>query len=359
MPILNLTGVTRHLSLLLLTIALLATTAHSQQASLRDGILSLPYVVAIDSVNNETAYSAELSLLADKQPAQFELLATLQVSLNEDRLQSTLTGNILFVPDIAIDGVSYWAQLKLVSEDRFELQEFGIHSAVRSNNLLGLGKQPVWQRLEGGASDIGVGANGSVWAVGTDERAGGFGIYHWNGFSWGRVKGGAVRIDVDPMGSPWIINDSHRIYRRVDNRWQRLPGEARDIGIGADGSVWVTSGGGTYYFNGVDWDPFRGSATRIDVDPSGQPWVVTRADQIYQLIAGRWIRRPGSGRDIGIGADGSVWLVGTSDEEGGHGVYRWNDEGWNKVTGSLRQISVDADGYPWGASSSGKIYRAQ
>lgn len=362
MLITGITNVIRHRSLLLAVTLVAASIAsssvHSQQASLQDGILNLPYVLVTDSLNGETAFSAELSQLADTEPVQFKLLAAIQVPLNEDGLQSTFTDNILFIPDIAIDGLYYWAELAVVSAGIFELREFGSLPAVRSSNPLGLSRQPVWQRLEGDANDIGVGADGSVWVIGTDERGGGFGIYHWNGSGWGRVEGGAVRIDVDPAGNPWIVNNSHDIYRRVDNRWLRVAGEARDIGIGADGSVWVTSGGGTFRWNGVDWDPHRGSGTRIDVDPSGNPWVINSSDHIYQLIAGRWTRQTGAGRDIGIGADGSVWIVGTSDDDGGHGVYRWTGESWNRVVGSLRHISVDSDGYPWGASSTGKIYRA-
>lgn len=345
--------------LLLVTSFTAASSLHAQLPSLQDGILSLPYVLATDGDNNETAYSAELSLLVDTDPVQFAILAAVQTPLSEDRLQSTLTGQVLFIPDIVIDGISYWVELHLVAAEVFELHQFGRHSTAGVSNLLGLTEEPVWQRLEGEASDIGVGADGSAWVIGTDERRGGYGIYHWNGSQWGRVEGAAVRIDVDPSGNPWIINDSHEIYRRLDNQWIRLPGNARDIGIGADGSAWVTSGGGTFRFNGIDWDPISGSATRIDVDPSGNPWVITAEDKIYQLIDDRWIRRPGEGRDIGIGADGSIWLVGTSSSDGGHGVYRWNGGGWNQVIGSLRQISAGPDGSPWAASSSGKIYRAR
>ena len=53
-----------------------------------------------------------------------------------------------------------------------------------SSNLLGLDTQPQWQRLPGNASDIGVSADGSGWAIGTDERGGGFGIYQWLGTTW-------------------------------------------------------------------------------------------------------------------------------------------------------------------------------
>ncbi|MFT7208005.1 MAG: hypothetical protein ACI9JU_002772, partial [Pseudohongiellaceae bacterium] len=190
----------------------------------------------------------------------------------------------------------------------FEVLDFGAHAAVVSSNLLGLDTQPQWQRLPGNASDIGVGADGSVWAIGTDERGGGYGIYHWLGTTWQRVAGGALRIDVGPDGIPWIVNDSHSIYRLQDGAWQRMGGNARDIGIGADGSVWVTSGGGTYLFDEGNWVGVRGSGVRIDVDPNGIPWVIDHTNDIHQLIAGRWIQRNGEARDIGIGGDGSVWI---------------------------------------------------
>ena len=98
---------------------------------------------------------------------------------------------------------------------------------------------------------------------------------------------------------------------------------------------------------------------RIDVDPNGVPWVIDHTNDIHQLIAGRWIQRCGEVRDIGIGGDGSVWIVGTSEDDGGHHIYRWNGTAWIRVPGSSRQISVGPDGYPWAANSGGDIYRGQ
>ena len=344
--------------ILLSCLLLFAPAIYAQQASLQDGVLSLPYVVS-----NETAYSVELSLVADSDPVRFELIAATPLALTDNLEASSFMDGELFVPDIAGEGLSYWAEMVLITtEDAnaiFEVRRFGIHSAVVSNNLLGISSEPQWQRLPGSASDIGVGADGSVWAIGTDERGGGYGIYQWLGSSWQRVEGGALRIDVDPDGIPWIVNDSHSIYRRQDDGWLRVGGNARDIGIGSDGSVWVTSGGGTYRYEGGDWVGVRGSGVRIDVDPKGIPWVIDHTNDIHQLIAGRWIRRPGEARDIGIGADGSVWIIGTSGEDGGHRIYRWNGRGWNRVSGSSRQISVGPAGFPWATNSGGDIYRGR
>jgi len=349
----------RALFVLLIAACLSSNPALAQRPSLTDGVLTLPYVVS-----SETAYSAELSLIPDTDPIRFELIASQPLALRDSLDSSSFADNKLFVTNIDVDGLAYWVELVLSESEVgaatvFEVTGFGVHAAVVSSNLLGLDAQPQWQRLPGSASDIGVGADGSVWAIGTDERGGGYGIYQWLGTTWQRVAGGALRIDVGPDGIPWIVNDSHSIYRLQDGAWQRMGGNARDIGIGADGSVWVTSGGGTYLYDEGNWLGVRGSGVRIDVDPNGIPWVIDHTNDIHQLIAGRWIRRSGEARDIGIGGDGSVWIVGTSEDDGGHRIYRWSGTAWFRVSGSSRQISVGPDGYPWAANSGGDIYRGQ
>ena len=47
---------------------------------------------------------------------------------------------------------------------------------------------PFFSLRRGSATDISVGANGSVWAVGTNPVGGGFGIYHWTGSGWTSVR---------------------------------------------------------------------------------------------------------------------------------------------------------------------------
>ena len=263
----------------------------AQQASLHGDILSVPYIV----VDNRF-YSAELSLVPDSDPLELELVAVTEIPANGAMLESSFVDNLLFVPDIDIDGLSYWAEFKFVSDSVFELSSSGSNASVISSNLLGITMQPNWRRIAGDASDIGIGADGTVWVLGKDPRPGGFGIYRWNGTEWGRVDGAAVRIDVGPEGNPWIVNDSHQIYRWTGNGWQRLQGDARDIGVGADGTVWVAAGGGIFRLDldGQTWHRTSGSAVRIDVDPYGNPWVIDHTDDIYKLIAGRWVRRPGT-----------------------------------------------------------------
>ena len=146
-----------------------------------------------------------------------------------------------------------------------------------------------WEQLPGTAKDIGIGANGSVWIVGTNPVIGGYGIYRWDGENWGGFSDdGAVRIDVDPQGNPWIVNDNGKIYRRVDNRWEQLFGAAKDIGIGANGSVWIVGtnpvfgGYGIYQWDGRNWEGFSDDgALQISVDKDGIPWIVNSLNHIY------------------------------------------------------------------------------
>ena len=326
----------------------------AQPARLDGDMLSLPVIVVDD-----TFYNARFQLDTLSEPIQLGLIDAYEAKPADTTDASGYHQDVLLVSHLAIENTSYWATFQLVTDKRFVLLDFGINDSGTSRNPIGITQQPTWQRMPGEATDIGVGADGSVWVVGSDERDGGFGIYHWTGQSWNRVDGAAVRIDVDPSGNPWIVNDRHELYRYRNGTWQHLPGEARDVGIGANGAVWVVSGGGVFRWNGITWDRTSGSATRIDAGPSGQPWVVDSTNDIYRLDDGRWTRLPGAARDIGIGADGSVWLIGTSSNSGGHGVYRWNGNDWNQVEGSARHISVDLDGKPWAVSSDGKIYRAQ
>ena len=162
---------------------------------------------------------------------------------------------------------------------------------------------PTFTLRPGAATDIGVGANGSVWIVGTNPVAGGYGIYRWTGSGWTPVPGGATRIAVDPSGNPWVVNSAGQIYN------------------------WV-----------------------------GNPWVVNSAGQIYNWVGNDWVVHSGAATDIGVGADGSVWIVGTNPVAGGYGIYTWTGPGLVPVPGGAVVISVGPSGNPWVVNSAGQIY---
>jgi hypothetical protein len=219
-----------------------------------------------------------------------------------------------------------------------------------------------WTQLPGAGMDIGVGANGSLWVLGTKAVDGGYEIYRWNGSGWTQVQGGAVRIDVAPDGNAWVVNSTGQIHRYNGSGWTLMPGAAKDIGIGAKGDVWVIGtdavpgGFGIYRWSGSAWTKTRGGAVRIDVDPHGYAWIVNSTGQISRGYIGSlgpdWSLMPGAAKDIGIGGDGSVFVVGTDN-----GVYKWSGSGWVKRDGALTDITVDQNGVPWGVNAANQLWK--
>jgi hypothetical protein len=60
----------------------------------------------------------------------------------------------------------------------------------------------------GSAADIGIGANGSVFVVGTDGK-----VWHWNGKAWALRDGVGAAISVDPQGRPWATSPDKRVWQ--------------------------------------------------------------------------------------------------------------------------------------------------
>lgn len=349
----------RH-SLLIVLLVLSSASVRAQLADIHQGVLTVPEVVA-----GETAYRAEFSLLPNTDPIRLELIASSTVDATGSSLAATFNAGILKIPKVHLDEKSYWLEIRDNGNNVFILSNWGLNpSSVPDFDHSAEYLAPTWQRLNGSAYDIGVGANGDVWVIGTDFEPGGFGIYNISGSAGFSVDGGAIRIDVDPDGNPWIVNDEDNIYRWIDGDWQRLPGNALDIGIGADGSVWVVSSEGVYLWDDQGWIDFGGSGSRIDVGPDGRPWVVGFSDQIYTLVDGEWRRLPGSAGDIGVGADGSVWVVAPADLSSDdfderRNIYRWNGAAWDRISGDAIDISVGADGMPWVTNLFADIYRGR
>lgn len=171
-----------------------------------------------------------------------------------------------------------------------------------------------WQ-TPGAALDIGVsgGTNGEVWVVGTDNR-----IYRWNGTSWTQDRNNrlALRIAVDPSGNPWVVDSANHLWQGTTNdpatlSWvDRMP-SALDVGIGANGDIWIVGGDST----ARKFNPANGvvqpigvalSVRRISVSPMGRPWVVTLANEVQRWssnnpLSGGWVNTSGTAGDVGIG----------------------------------------------------------
>ena len=152
---------------------------------------------------------------------------------------------------------------------------------------------------------------------------------------------------------------------QMGRSWFLLPGAARDVGTGADGSIFVigvdrqnSAGFGIHRWNGSAFEAGPGAGVRIAVDPKGNPWIVNRQNEIWAWEGSGFARIPGSANDIGIGADGSVFVIGNGDRSSaGWPIHRWSGRGWLQISGYGTNIAVDPEGRPWVCNEQNAIYR--
>lgn len=252
-----------------------------------------------------------------------------------------------------------WAQIPAVGDSvNVAVAAGGIINYVSKSTTIWVQSTQRWNKLTGAGSDIGVGADGSVFVIGTDDLPGGNGIWkHQRGKnSWSRISSfrGGVRVSADPAGNPWMVDEFNQVWRwePKDKEFVLVQGAATDIAVGADGTVWIIGisnvGGGhdILRWTGSKWELMTGGAVRIAVNNKGLAWVVNSNNNIYRWTGSTWQQLSGGAVDIGCGADGSVWITGTDGN-----AYLWDDasSAWKLIGGAsgLVTVSVDKYGNAW------------
>jgi peptidoglycan hydrolase-like protein with peptidoglycan-binding domain len=165
------------------------------------------------------------------------------------------------------------------------------------------------------------------------------------------------------------IDDTTAISALYD-LWSQLPGGATDVASGANGATWIigtnpnASGDASIFQRvGNTWVASNGGGFRIAVDPTGVPWVINKGGQIFKRTtntasSGTWTQMPGTASDIGIGFDGTVWVISTfSVGNGNFQIRRFNGTTWDNDVGGAVRIAVGPDGVPWVVNAQKQIYR--
>jgi peptidoglycan hydrolase-like protein with peptidoglycan-binding domain len=120
------------------------------------------------------------------------------------------------------------------------------------------------------------------------------------GVSWQSFANTAIDIDVDD-GPTWqrilvtalpAITGGYTVWSSFNGTWSKLPGQGA-VRIGSNGSA---------------------------------PWIVQDDGDIYQWdrVTSSWTKRPGCAKDVAVGGDDSVWVIGCDAALGGYRVYKWN-----------------------------------
>src|SRR5262249_24596381 len=101
-----------------------------------------------------------------------------------------------------------------------------------------------------------------------------------------------------------------------------------------------------------------GTAVRVAVDPSGNPWVVNHQGEIYRWAGNHFERVFGAATDIGVGSDGSVYIVGTDGCDGsGCMIYRRDGAQWTAMSSTGISIPTAARNSAWITNRGLEIFR--
>jgi len=107
---------------------------------------------------------------------------------------------------------------------------------------------------------------------------------------------------------------------------------------------------------------------RIAVGPTGYPWVINNLGNISTPVKNsatgklNWTTISGRARDIGVGLDGSVWIIGRNRVKGGYSVMKMAMNRKGRVNWDVQpgmggvRISVDDKGNPWIVTDKRAIY---
>ena len=193
------------------------------------------------------------------------------------------------------------------------------------------------------AQDIGVDAEGTAWIVGTEERPGGA-APSWAEAAAAKVwktlapPAAAASIAVGPNGVAYTVNDKGEVWTLHEQGGGELLSPAnvcfaQDIGVGADGTVWIVGAEARPGGAVPKWlkDPATktwktlappAAASRIAVGPQGVAYTVNDKGEVWTLHkqGGGELLSPANqlfAMDIGVGADGTVWIVSAEARPGG------------------------------------------
>lgn len=151
-------------------------------------------------------------------------------------------------------------------------------------------------------------------------------------------------------------------------RWERMRNtDASAVAAGADGTVCMlgtenlANGSKVYKYNGDgSWKVLSGAeGVKIDVDPTGNPWIVNKNGTIYKWTGSSWQSVAGQAKDISIGGNGVVYIIDkNSGGSRGNYIAYWNGSGWTHIDSvEAVSISVDGKGNPWIVDINGHISR--
>lgn len=222
-----------------------------------------------------------------------------------------------------------------------------------------------WTKLPGAGTYVGAGADGNVYTIGGKEFNKDGPVFKWNGSDWEKTGKDGLKVTSDKEGQAWVINSKREIWCQQKMGWAKMPGAATDIAIGGNGAIFVVGGkefgkeGEVFKWdkNVNNWVVFGDKkAVHIAVDENGFPYIIDMKGEIWKRNKENlYSKLPGAASDIGIGANGSVWILGIGANKST--PFEWQGNDWRKDDGGGVQISVDNNGKAWLVNAKREIFK--
>lgn len=115
--------------------------------------------------------------------------------------------------------------------------------------------------------------------------------------------------------------------------------------------------------NGEAVFSFEQYSLKRAIDSTGAFWnIYPRDSTIYITDANgqdHFEQKLGTARDIAVGGDDSVWIIGTKAASGGYQILYKQGQEWIPIDGAAVRIAVDPQGNPWVVNDLGVVYRRE
>jgi hypothetical protein len=225
-----------------------------------------------------------------------------------------------------------------------------------------------YRRLPATARDLAIGADGSVFIAAYNDG----GLARWNNGRNDFVSfpGVFARIAVSPDGKPWGITTKGELYRNDGTLWHLVRNiTAQDIAIAYNGTVMVADtqnalqkydpASGLFSRVASDGDGPPPSGVRLALSPQGAPWTLDANGYVSRCDGSSCERLTARARDIGIGPEGSVVILGTDRI-----LRRWDESAGefqriDSIADPVDALAVGPRGKPWLISSSSQVWASE
>ena len=210
-----------------------------------------------------------------------------------------------------------------------------------------------WTLIRGIASEIAVGADGSVVAV--DNSAN---VYKFepNKKDWISIGKSIKRVAIDSNGKIWGIDKSGTLRTYTGTNWQPVGQGAQELIAGPNNIIYVVTNTGnvaSYNSQTQKWTNENYKALKLAIDGKENLWRIAENGDIARKLDDAWIGVIGKAQDITADQDGRIFIAGQDNR-----LYEWQEgtASWKTYPQiAARSITANA-GQIWRTNESGKIF---